>query len=711
LLLSKVIILPVKGRNIRWKGIAMQQVRTQEQPEQRMSWARAIILAAGLFFVAMILMNQFPGYMYTVFTGARLTKFEQGMLDVSLVSLGLAILLMVVLFLFDPKPVIPPILVAAFGAVLFAAGLIGLILVYETGHQYLPDVPDFPSGTGGTLFGATWGLQAQSIDLEAVSMIVLGTGFGVLVYGLLALANSSFFAAFARWITRFGLVVLVVYGLVTQFVGHSLLGMNNDELFLSDALVLGLLLMLGFVTLVLRVGMNGPGRDFLVWGAAIISALFMVIYVVLYTFQGDTILGMGSGTALLLGNVILGIALLLAFAAVQIWFLPVMIAERRRYMPASYLIVFFGLVPMFLVFLVLFAIGYPLVNLIHSWDTTNFLTVCAVKTAVPATCTYTQYSGYILATLANGAFFTAGLAAIYFWRKKRQAVILSSVVGFLFCAFAAVVIHTDTQLRVALFIGTAVLLLAMVWAYSTRHEFASVASVQLGCAGQWLVLGTVILVYLAGFSFFSFQEFFETEALGINYTGGPGQLHDAFWALLVFGGLALVQFILLSRRYGLSRLRTLSLWIVMLGMTMLIVSGIQFSLEFGNGVKGRLLISGTTMYVAGLLFVILGSAFEIFNALWAGRRFWGMLSFFTLFFFLFLSLHPLSTIIHDATLPSGIPYTLAADQELIGAWVAAIVFTIFAGSGAAISSVVGRIRRPRAQAATNGVGLAPNIGD
>ncbi len=622
----------------------MQQVRTQDQPEQRMSWVRAIVLATGLFFVAMILMNQFPGYIYTVFTGARLAQFEQGMLDVALVSLGLAVLLMVVLFLFDPKPVVPPFLVAGFGAVLFVAGLAGLILTAVTGHQYLPDAPDFPPNTGGTLFGSIW-LQARSIDLEAVSMIVMGTGFGVLVYALLALA--------------------------------------------------------GF-----RQGLVGPARDFLAWGAAIISAILMALYVVLYTFQGDHILGLGDGPALVISNIILGLALMLAFAAVQIWFLPVMIAERRRYMPAAYLIVVFGLAPMFVIFLALFLVAYPLVYWIHSWDASNFLTVCAVKDDVPATCTFTAYSGYILAAIANGQFFVAGLAGIYWWRKNRPAVILSIVVGFLLCAFAAVVIHTDEQLRVALFIGTAVLLLAMIWTYSTRHEYASTAAVPLGCAGQWLVLGTIILVYLAGFAFFSLQQFFEIEALGINYAAGPNQLHDAFWSFLLFGGLALVQFILLGRRYGLSGLRKFSLWIVMLGITMLIVSAIQFSLEYGNGVQGRLLITGTTMYVVGLLFVFLGSTFEIFNALWAGRRFWGMFSFFTLGFFLLLSINPLAKIIHDATLPNGIPYTLAADQELMGAWVTAIAFGIFAGSGAVLSSVVGRMRRPRAEAATNGAGLA-----
>ena len=110
------------------------------------------------------------------------------MLDVSLVSLGLAALLMVVLFLFDPKPIISPFFVTGLGFLLFIAGLVGMLLIYFTGHQFLPDNPDFPSGTGGTLFGSIW-LQAQSIDLEAVSMIAMGTGFGVLIYALLAWAG------------------------------------------------------------------------------------------------------------------------------------------------------------------------------------------------------------------------------------------------------------------------------------------------------------------------------------------------------------------------------------------------------------------------------------------------------------------------------------------------------------------------------------------
>src|SRR5215475_4935421 len=168
----------------------MQQARTREQPEQRMSWVRAIVLAAGLFFVTMILTSQLPGYIFTVFTSARLAHLEQGMLDLALVSLGLSILLMVVLFLFDPKPVIAPALVAIFGAALFVLGLAGMIFVYTSGHQFLPDrLPDgtdFPAGSGGTLFGSTW-LQPQSIDLTAVSMIVMGTGFGVFVYAWLAL--------------------------------------------------------------------------------------------------------------------------------------------------------------------------------------------------------------------------------------------------------------------------------------------------------------------------------------------------------------------------------------------------------------------------------------------------------------------------------------------------------------------------------------------
>jgi hypothetical protein len=633
----------------------MQQVRTREQPEQRMSWVRAIVLAAGLFFVAMILTSQLPGYIFTVFTSARLAHLEQGMLDLALVSLGLSILLMVVLFLFDPKPIVPPALVALFGLVLFALGLAGMIFVYTSGHQFLPDrLPDgtdFPAGSGGTLFGSIW-LQPQSIDLTAISMIVMGTGFGVFVYAWLA------------------------------WRGY-------------------------------RGGLTGARRDILTWVAAIISAILMVLYIVLYTFQGDNIFGLGRDAALIVGNIMLGIALMLAFAAIQIWFLPVMIAERRRYMPAAYLIVVMGLVPLVVIFLALFLAAYPLVYWIHQHDPTNFLTVCAVKEDIPGSCTFTEYTGYIIATLANGQFFVLGLLAIRFWNKNRPAVILSTVVSFLLCAFAAVVIHTDEQMRVALFIGTGVLLLALIWTYSTRHEYAPVAPMQLGCAGQWLVLGTVILVYLAGFAFFSLQEFFETEALGINYAPGPNQLHDAFWSFLVVAGLGGLQLVLLARRITLEGIKKFSLWIVLLGMAMLIVSGIQFSLEYGNGVQGRLLIAGVPMYLAGLLFVLLGSIFEIFNALWAGRSFWGMLSFFCLGFFLLLCIHPWSTIIKDATLPNGIPYEdLAAEHALVSAWVTAIVLTVLAGSGAVFSSVASRLRPNAVSPANNGAsGLATTTGD
>jgi hypothetical protein len=633
----------------------MQQVRTREQPEQRMSWVRAIVLAAGLFFVTMILTSQLPGYIFTVFTSARLAHLEQGMLDLALVSLGLSVLLMVVLFLFDPKPILPPTLVALFGLVLFGLGLAGMLFVFLSGHQYLPDrLPDgtdFPAGSGGTLLGSGW-LQPKSIDLTAISMIVLGTGFGVFVYAWLAWRGY-----------------------------HS--------------------------------GLTGPARDFLAWGAAIISAVLMTIYIVLYTFQGDNVFGLGHDAALLVGNVLLGIALLLAFAAIQIWFLPVMIAERRRYMPAAYLVVVMGLVPLIVFSLVLFLAAYPLVNLIHQHDPTNFLTVCGVKEDIPGSCTFTEYTGYIIATLANGQFFVLGLLAIRFWNKNRPAVILSTVVSFLLCAFAAVVIHTDTQMRVALFIGTGVLLLALIWTYSTRHEYAPVAPMQLGCAGQWLILGTIILVYLAGFAFFSLQEFFETEALGINYAPGPNQLHDAFWSFLVVAGLAGLQLVLLARRVTLEGFKKFSLWVVLLGMALLVVSGIQFNLEYGSGAQGRLLISGVTMYLAGLLFVLIGSIFEIFNALWAGRSFWGMLSFFCLGFFLLLCIHPWFTIIKDATLPGGIPYEdIAMEHELVSAWVTAVVLTILSGSGAALSSVASRLRRPAGSQATDGAaGLATTTGD
>src|SRR5215469_2134906 len=90
-------------------------LREHEQP---MSWARALVLATGFFFLAIVLVAQIPGYFYTVSTLATLARFEQGTLDLGLLALGFGVLCFEISMLYDPKPLIFPELFAALGVII-----------------------------------------------------------------------------------------------------------------------------------------------------------------------------------------------------------------------------------------------------------------------------------------------------------------------------------------------------------------------------------------------------------------------------------------------------------------------------------------------------------------------------------------------------------------------------------------------------------------
>src|ERR1700693_6200964 len=75
---------------------------------ERISWARAMIFAVGFFFLAAILLGQIPGYIYLVMTASSLIAFEQGFLALAVVCLAGFIVCAGVVIVFDPKPVISP---------------------------------------------------------------------------------------------------------------------------------------------------------------------------------------------------------------------------------------------------------------------------------------------------------------------------------------------------------------------------------------------------------------------------------------------------------------------------------------------------------------------------------------------------------------------------------------------------------------------------
>ena len=104
----------------------MQQVQQREIPE-RISWARAMIFAVGYFFLAALLVGQIPGYIYNQMTSASLVGLEQGSIALAATCLAGFIVIQVIVLLFDPKPVIPPVIVSGLGAILTLVGRKGLL--------------------------------------------------------------------------------------------------------------------------------------------------------------------------------------------------------------------------------------------------------------------------------------------------------------------------------------------------------------------------------------------------------------------------------------------------------------------------------------------------------------------------------------------------------------------------------------------------------
>jgi len=101
------------------------------------------------------------------------------------------------------------------------------------------------------------------------------------------------------------------------------------------------------------------------------------------------------------------------------------------------------------------------------------------------------------------------------------------------------------------------LVLAAIWTSVARREFAVVGENNLGCVGQWLVVGTCLIIYLAAFAFFSIPGFRETNpnvpfvpGLVLNnstpVSPAPGS-PDAIVAFILMGLLAGIQFYFLVR--------------------------------------------------------------------------------------------------------------------------------------------------------------------
>lgn len=479
-------------------------VREHEKP---MSWPRAILIATGFFFATAILLGQLPSYIYTVVTLSTLARMEQGFLDLGLLALGLGLLCFEIAFLFDPRPLIPWPLFAALGTGMAA---VGTFLVYQVSvgihatdilgiggwSHFLPD--QIQTGTGFTfwpnanqpyLFNPGW-FQPQSIDIASVGMIAIVIGVGML-----------------------GFAVLCPFALAGRLSGAK------QQLAVRFSLGLAL----------------------------VIAAIWLTTY----TFNPTAILPAG-GLRDPFANILLFLALLLGLFALQLWLLPIMIANRQQFMPAVYLHGVVGLIGSVAVpLLLIWALVYPVVNLIHNVDSQQFWVECSQKTDIPGSCTFSPFTGQIICAIVFTNIFALLIAGLYFWNTRRNTVVLGGTLAIIFVGLAVTIIHTDdpVQLPLGIVVAMGIVTMAFVYTWATQREFASTVPSHLGCLGQWLVFGTLLLIFLFGYAFFSLPQFFELESgLAFFYQVGQGTIHDAFWVALLTGGLIVMQFILLMRR-------------------------------------------------------------------------------------------------------------------------------------------------------------------
>ncbi len=537
-------------------------------------------MAVGFFFLAIMLVGQVPGYFFTISTLAKLTRFEQGFLATGLLSIGLGAIALEIALLYDPKPIIPWPIFGIIGAGITAIGAFFLFQVLTGAwHEYLPDAvitskvvnganvsttTYWPTPGQGWLFNPIW-FQPQSIDLQMIGLLGLVIGLGMLV---IAALNPAILSG--------------------RFVG--------------------------------------PARDYTVRVSLAASIALIAVWLTIYTFA--PVVFDPTGASGMVGNILLFIALILALLALVAWLLPVMVAHRQHFMPGNYLHGVVGLAggigaPL----LVLWAAIYPIVYVIHQADTQQIFVQCAQKTDIPGSCTFTPFTGYIICAIVFSIPFGLLIAGIYFWSTRRNTVVLGGTYGIVWIGLVATLIHQDDpkQLPIGLLIAASVALLAFVWTWTTQVEFAPTRAQPLGCTGQWLVLGTLMLVYLMGFSLLSLPSFFETEALALFYQPGIGGLHDAFWGVLLMGALAAFQVTLLVRRKPMSKVRKFTMWALLFAVLFEMVGAIigyhWDVLYYGVNAMG----GGQAWFVTGICFEVVGILAALYAAVQAGSVRWSLI--------------------------------------------------------------------------------------
>ncbi len=494
----------------------MQQTQRRDVSEQ-ISWARAMIFAVGFFFIAILLVGQVPSYIYLEMTAASLVGAEQGSLAMGLTCLGGFAVIQVIVLLFDPKPVVPPILFTGLGSILSLAGLAIMLLAVTTGcspaqtvcNQYFPTSnTHILSLLGGNFL---W-FQPQAFDLVMIGAVVLGVGGAMVFYSILALGELR----------------------------------NPDR--------------------------RDLGTTPMIRWMIIIASVLLVAFVIFYTYYSD--LGVGAtlipghpfrGTKLvdLILGTALGITVFLILGAFALRLHYLMRPVRKRTMAGLYGFGALGLAQLGAI-LVLFALlAYPLIDWIHSWTFIglgDFLTICGRQIAIPASCSFSPQAGYIIDAIVSVNFFIVLAAAIWAWKSHRNIVIIGGVSTVAVLALTTLLVHMHPEeLLIALLLCGGALVLAAVWTSVARREFAVIGENNLGCTGMWLIVGTCLFIYLSAFGLFSIPGFRETEpnvpfisGLNVPAPAAAGQAPtlgqaDAVVLLIFMGILAGIQFVFLIR--------------------------------------------------------------------------------------------------------------------------------------------------------------------
>lgn len=498
----------------------MQQVQKREMPEQ-ISWARAIIFAIGFFFIAALLIGQVPGYIYLQLTGASLAGAEQGALALGLTCLGAFAVIQVIVMLFDPKPVIPPVIFTVIGLPLSVGGIALMFWATATGcdpTQTTPTCNQYFTMTNQHIAPILQGdflwFQPSSIDFVMIGAVLLGVGAAMIFYSQLAAREQH----------------------------------NPDRRDLGTT----------------------SGIRFMIIAASILLVAFMVFYALVndqglaYKFTSNATQAFWDQKIIdYILATILGIAIMLTLGAFALRLHYLMRPVRKRTMSVLYAVGALGFAQLGAILIVFWIVLYPLIYWIHTWTFIglgSYLTICSNSLQIPNSCFFTPEAGYIVDAIVTMNFFVMLMAAVWAWKDHRNVVIIGGVVTVAVLALATLLIHLyPTEFLIALLLCGGALVLATIWTSVARREFAVVGENNLGCLGMWLLVGTCLFTYLAAFAFFSIPGFLETEPnvpfvsgiiisqhVGANQPPILGQ-GDAVIMVVLMAVLAAVHFYFLTR--------------------------------------------------------------------------------------------------------------------------------------------------------------------